>query len=306
MTQHKYKVGDKVKVMANTNSHNFGIGQEVTLISCEQFQGLNAYDAKSLHGCTWYVRESDIELIKENKTMQQKQFKNSFGVKSDSTSLLEAFVKEVEILGWKDQGHGAKGEKSLFFKGTGKVSGLENNHYWYSSIGSEELYYNLPEQWNEAIKAASEIIEVKEEFEKGDYVTVDKKPSMWTGSAGGDCPLYDGPTFPYTGIILNTKVWGREEDKQIGYNIEGYGFCLSCTDIRKATEEEIEKSQTIDIKGYTATKEGSLIAFGCQKFDKADLRAYRDLLNRPISINLEIEGTKITKEILEKLISKLD
>lgn len=55
----RLKVGDKVKILGNSNSHNFRIGQIVTITDV----GMRSYRACGVNGTTWYVVSKDVEVV---------------------------------------------------------------------------------------------------------------------------------------------------------------------------------------------------------------------------------------------------
>lgn len=74
MNKHNINVGDTVKVIGNSNSHGFYIGQLVTVDKIiEEFgprEVIKCYDNK----CYWYLRREDIELIKTTSTTKTHTF----------------------------------------------------------------------------------------------------------------------------------------------------------------------------------------------------------------------------------------
>lgn len=97
------------------------------------------------------------------------KFKNSFGVKG-TQRLLEAAKEYVEQLGWHCQTWTGNSRECMFFAGNHDNGGsLEPNHFWKcDSVDTHDgdTVYNLPEQWNEFITAATATIQ----FEKGQIV----------------------------------------------------------------------------------------------------------------------------------------
>lgn len=87
-----------------------------------------------------------------------KNFKNNFGITSDSVHLLEAFVKEAQLAGWEMQNlDGLEEKKKLYFNGNTKNVGLRIGHFWVCDKISG-LQYDLPTQWDAAIKAMKAVI----------------------------------------------------------------------------------------------------------------------------------------------------
>lgn len=71
--------------------------------------------------------------------------------------------------------------------------------------------------------------------------------------------------------------------------------------------EPVYENYGVKIGGYAAVKEGENIAFGCQKFDLPELCAYKKLLAgyNENKAEITVAGTKITIELLDRLISLL-
>jgi len=88
-----------------------------------------------------------------------KKFKNNFGVASDSLPLLEAFITEAEKAGWGNQEtEDLNYTMGLFFNANldedeGGKSDLEIGHFWSCGDVVGHPLYNLPTEWDEAIKA---------------------------------------------------------------------------------------------------------------------------------------------------------
>lgn len=85
--------------------------------------------------------------------------------------------------------------------------------------------------------------------------------------------------------------------------------------LRLATEEEIKVFQTITIGGYTAKKEGSLIAFGCARFSKEMLTQLLVISKTATSSGFDLNISKsgeikvidkvVTNQQIQSLIDKL-
>ena len=113
-----------------------------------------------------------------------KNFKNSFGVQSDSVALLQAFIKEAEAAGWINQGSTATLEvdKKLYFRGVdGKETGardLNMGHFWNCNMLSGSTYH-LPVDWDDAIEAMKEVPKVPA-FNKGDLLNITSTGGFFT------------------------------------------------------------------------------------------------------------------------------
>ena len=97
-----------------------------------------------------------------------KKFKNNFGVKG-SLPLLMALKEEVEKLGWKYDSNFSSGysenSPDLYFKADRPKDDLKVNHFSFSNVYNG-IIYNLPQQWYECLKAASELEEDIPEYVK--------------------------------------------------------------------------------------------------------------------------------------------
>lgn len=98
-----------------------------------------------------------------------KNFKNSFGIKSSSPYLIEAFAEECKKLGWTQQDWNIK-YSDLYFQGKDSPKDdLEYNCFWRSNVYTN--VYTLPQDWDTALKVASELVEEKKQVSP-------KKPSL--------------------------------------------------------------------------------------------------------------------------------
>jgi hypothetical protein len=88
-----------------------------------------------------------------------KRFKNNFGVKG-SLPLLMALKEEVEKLGWKyDYDFAPWGKRpDLYFNANNEEVSMKTQHFSSSSVYTCTIYI-LPQQWDECLKAASELEE---------------------------------------------------------------------------------------------------------------------------------------------------
>lgn len=84
-----------------------------------------------------------------------KKFKNTFAILG-SQSQTESFIEYLKIVGYTE------------FKGNPKWPNLyicKGVVTYISTVADDDIYYNLPAQWQDAMDAASEVEEVR--FEKG-------------------------------------------------------------------------------------------------------------------------------------------
>lgn len=89
--------------------------------------------------------------------------------------------------------------------------------------------------------------------------------------------------------------------------LEGFNDGITCNQVRKATPEEIEKYNTIEINGYKAdySKEGH-VQFGCKSFNKQSINNFKYLLDKVDNAKITIGSTEITTTILNKILEKLN
>lgn len=155
-------------------------------------------------------------------------------------------------------------------------------------------------------KAGTKLTLTREEYftESGrSYLigTVEGSPEWFT-------PVYK-ETFEVGDYVCET--WDHSPDMNkayqisaiIGDNVHYSRGHVNKSKVRKATPEEVRKATTVTIQGYAATKEGNLVAFGCQKFTKEDLQGIKKLFSNEISASVIIHGQIITEETIDKLLS---
>lgn len=184
-----------------------------------------------------------------------KKFKNSFGVKSDSVALLQAFIEEAKVIGWNYQSSSADLEKhkKLYFRGFDgektATGNLAEGHYWICQGFGGGTPYDLSSQWDDAVKALKETqkkyLTKLEEYKEGDYVTITKRTdNTWSSGAGGRCPN-GRVSIPFTGKVIKFVKEVGEPFNSI--NINNYGFCTDSITIRKATPDEIKSAHIIEV-----------------------------------------------------------
>jgi hypothetical protein len=111
-------------------------------------------------------------------------FKNTFGVKSDSNHLINAFVKAVVELGWKFQSNNVSNDvnhnpnRLIYFSKSSETnySGLQPGHFWFpDSIGNSRVdtpNFSLPLEWDEALNFANEK-EIVKPYRTHDCIDID-------------------------------------------------------------------------------------------------------------------------------------
>ena len=159
------------------------------------------------------------------------------------------------------------------------------------SIVKEDMSH-FPEFWEE----------VKEEFKLGDIVV---KLKGFTGNGNIEDEKYAGKGYDSLPEIFSvsriTPTYASEMEKgtQTIFSSSGHGIFSAF--LRKATPEEIEKYRGIKIGEYKVEKYGCVYKIGCQSFDNTNIKLLRRLIDSPINANIEIQGTKITTELLDKI-----
>lgn len=91
-----------------------------------------------------------------------KNFKNTFGV-TGTLALRKAFREELLALGWKQQGEDEIEDVKYIYCSSNNEHSLEANHFWYPTSADKNVY-KLPEQYEEALKVASEVVEEIPEY----------------------------------------------------------------------------------------------------------------------------------------------
>jgi hypothetical protein len=146
-----------------------------------------------------------------------KQFKNSLSVTGDP-ELLEAATKVLDSLGYIKLSYPYKNSHTYLITDFGNIKG----EYGFNQCSNPRcITLNLPEQWEEFKRLASE--EVKEELRIGDW-------AVFTGENGG----------------IVTEYWTKGKVIQVASircnGIEAIGGATNVeSGFRKATPEEIEK-----------------------------------------------------------------
>jgi hypothetical protein len=170
-----------------------------------------------------------------------KQFKNTFGILCENPHLISAFVKMAKDLGWGDQTDGRTFIPGIhvgmwFCDDSNTDQALKANHFWFChSIDKrykKNPIYKLPAQWDDAVKAMSELKEIKE----GDWVVVLPTDGFYSNAEQG--------------IAQEVNRVIKEED--LPYKLKfSNGAGNSYKEVRLATEEEIEHAK--GLRGGTVT-----------------------------------------------------
>lgn len=135
-----------------------------------------------------------------------KKFKNSFGVKG-SPSLLQALKEEAEKLGWKYDSNFNSGysedNPDLYFNANEPKDDMKPQHFSFSNVGISFsnvgtcIIYNLPEQWDECLKAASELEEEVPEYVEFIYDNISyfTKGTIYPLNKNGNCQGDNGEYY---------------------------------------------------------------------------------------------------------------
>lgn len=177
-----------------------------------------------------------------------KQFKNTFGIRCQNPHLIAAFVQMAKDLGWGDQTR----EDSPFVPGThvdmwfhnnNTREDLKPNHFWYCNSISNPTgkpVYTLPAQWDDAVKAMSELKEIKE----GDWVVVLPTDEFYGNAEKG----------------IAQQVERIAKENELPYKLRfSSGKINSYKEVRLATEEEIAHAKRLTDKKVTLEKSGRTV-----------------------------------------------
>lgn len=73
--------------------------------------------------------------------------------------------------------------------------------------------------------------------------------------------------------------------------------------VRPATEAEIQSYSRVIVSGYTPNKTRTGIAYGCNDHSNAQLRAYRHFLSVNNRARMSLNGTNITIDMIDRLLT---
>jgi hypothetical protein len=239
-----------------------------------------------------------------------KKFKNNFGVKG-SLPLLMALKEEVEKLGWKydNDFNPWGGDTDLYFNANRADDDMKTQHFSSSSVYRCTIY-TLPQQWDECLKAASELEEV-EPWTIGTYV-------VFLEEYGGN------PKDTISNIVRTGKSTIETEATMFQ---TGETCCLfkdkECKwfptlQEAKAFSKELLKVEPMEIAGYNVKFKEDKVSIGCYKdINLKDLKTIRkaikvaskfgkDLTVTEDSIIDNTEDSAIFLDEIEQLIERLD
>jgi hypothetical protein len=174
----------------------------------------------------------------------------------------------------------------------------------------EEFQFNLPEEWNQAMKHAKSIIEhddcvdpkiiKKSGLKIGDKgIFEDRKycAESWGRDSGWSNTFSDGPCYVLVDFKMRFGVPCAVVSYKDEYSSGGkYYFPLSQFE---------DCLHTITFGDYVAKSEGNKILFGCQSFTKTELETVKKMMNSDINAQIVIRDKKLTPEIIDKLILAL-
>jgi hypothetical protein len=181
-----------------------------------------------------------------------KQFKNTFGILCENPHLIAAFVQMAKDLGWGDQTDGRTFTPGIhvgmwFCDDSNTNQALKANHFWFcNSINTrskKDTIYTLPAQWDDAVKAVSELMPAKE-IKEGDWVVVLPTDSFYSNAEQG--------------IAQEVNRVIKEDD--LPYKLKfSNGATNSYKEVRLATEEEIAHAKRLTDKTVTLEKSGRTV-----------------------------------------------
>lgn len=180
-----------------------------------------------------------------------KQFKNTFGILCENPHIISAFVALAKDLGWGDQTDGRTFipgiHVGMWFCDDSKTSeALKANHFWFcNSIDTrskKDTIYKLPAQWDDAVKAMSELKEI--EIKEGDWVVVLPTDEFYENAEQG----------------IAQEVERVVTEHELPYKLKfSSGKTNSYKQIRLATEEEIAHAKRLTDKKVTLEESGRTV-----------------------------------------------
>lgn len=217
-----------------------------------------------------------------------KNFKNTFGVRSNSTPLLKAFMEAATQLGWTYQGDRELEEchPGLWFN-SGPGSDIQDDHFWICdsmSHNPSQTVYTLPAQWDEALAAASE----KNIPKEGDWVVVLPTDNYYQNAEQGKAQL----------------VLGYRKDALLPFLLKfSDGDENSYREVRFATQEEIELAKKSYVivhiaggeLGVAVYRDGSVRAAG----ENFNIGAIRELHRKLTKLTVVDSPWKIRVESVQ-------
>lgn len=190
---------------------------------------------------------------------------------------------------------------------------VSDNYYKpesYEIIEFEQLNLKIQENMKKKIIAyivTKEFPSIEGLYKKGERITLSNSIFKYASSyPEWLSPVYE-EEFKEGDIVTddegrNIYTYSHESNGQ--HYANGGGPCSFGKDLRKATAEEIKAfKEKIKINGYDCIKTKAGVEFGCQKFSKEELATISRLISSPIDAQITISGTKITEELLNKIMN---
>ena len=243
-----------------------------------------------------------------------KKFKNNFGVKG-SLPLLMALKEEVEKLGWKyDNDFNPWGRATdLYFNANRTEGSMKTQHFGSSSVTNCTIY-NLPQQWDECLKAASEL-----EVEIPEYVECIKAYSLQTKYMieGYIYKVLDSTNLASIKLQCNRTVkdWSSKTLFICFAGVKEFDFIPST---KEAYEKQQLEEESMEIAGYNVKFKDGKVSIGCyeditlkdlkimKKAIKVASKFGKDLTVTEDSIIDNTEDSAIFLDEIEQLIERLD
>lgn len=136
-------------------------------------------------------------------------------------------------------------------------------------------------------------------FKEGDPVYIVDGGDGAKGCSGRFGFIINKPLSKPTGY--SGKLFNEKGSYYVNVNDNIWGLGNKCI-IEKTTKEEVLSHQPLSINGYKVEKTSGGISIGCQVISRKVLESLLDLYGRDaFSISLKVDGTEITKELLDKM-----
>jgi len=219
--------------------------------------------------------------------------------------------EEVEKLGWKyDHDFAPWGKNSdLYFNANNESASMKIQHFSSSSVTNCNIY-TLPQQWDECLKAASELEEV-EPWTVGTYVVFLKN---YGGSKKGDIDIIR----MFEGIrcfLVKEGIGPNPSKPDISTWVKWFP---TLQEAEAFSKELLKEEESMEIAGYNVKFKEDKVSIGCYKdITLKDLKTMRkaikvaskfgkDLTVTEDSIIDNTEDAAIFLDEIEQLIERLD
>jgi len=210
----------------------------------------------------------------------------------------QEFVLKIKTNNMKQIGWKFKPNQDQFIKAACAI--VSYLPYGTSTINSKVLKFEFDEESIEKLRDA-DVLELwfepvyEDKFKVGDWVYIKNTDTSVSYSRYYGCEV--GHVAQIEKIDFEFGNATAEDPRYYGnkFNVRGES-------LRKATAEEIELYDSVDIAGYKAEKVKDGIKFGCQTIPMSVLDALENLMERDVfTTTLKIESTDITLDIIKKL-----